>query len=150
MQIPMFLVFFFLNLIWTEFSHPGEASFSVIIMRRQLSLCQLSLYMHTLMHIRSQMHTSSLHTQRAALSQIIFHLFDHFESVSLPKSVNVVSWSDMQICTWEKFPLYSVTYHWLEFEMGRKGKYALGRYKNIIAQTYTCSNSTVITPQVMD
>lgn len=134
MQMPTFLGFF-LNLIWIEFSHPGEASFSVIIMKRQLSLCQSSLYMHTLMHIRSQMHTSSLHTQRAALSRIIFHLLDHFESLSQPKSVSVGSWSDMQICTWERFPLYSVTYRWLEFEMGHKGKYALGRnIKNIIAR----------------
>lgn len=144
MQMPKFF-----NLIWTEFSHPGEASFSVIIMRRQLSLFQSSLYMHKLMHIRSQMHTSSLHTQRAALSQVIFHLFDHFESLSQPKSVNLASWSDMQICTWENVHLYSVTYRRLEFEMGHKGKYAHGRYKNIIAQTYTCSISTMITPLVM-
>lgn len=39
------------NLIRIEFSHPGEASFSVIIMKQQLSLCQSGLYMHTRMHI---------------------------------------------------------------------------------------------------
>lgn len=151
MQMATFFPFF-LNLIWIEFSHPGEASFSVIIMRQQLSLCKSGLYVHThthterLMHIHSEMHTSSLHTQRAALSQIIFHLFDRFESLSQPKSVNVDSWSDMHICT----HLYSVTYHCLGFEMGHRGKYALWRYKNIIVQAYSGSKSTVITPLVMD
>ncbi len=108
-----------------------------------------SVYAHTHAHSLTNAHKLTAHTKSSTLPNHLSSLWSLW-SVSLPKSVNVVSWSDMQICTWEKFPLYSVTYHWLEFEMGRKGKYALGRYKNIIAQTYTCSNSTVITPQVMD
>lgn len=88
MQMPTF--FFLSNLNWVQspwrsliLCHHNEAA--------AISVPVMPVYTHILMHIHSQMHTGSLHTQRAALSQIISHLFDHFESLSQPQTVNVGS-----------------------------------------------------------
>lgn len=83
----LFIYLFLSYLNWASSVTLEEVSFSVIIMKQPLSLCQSGpcVHTHTPMLIHSQMHMGSLHTQRASLSQIISHLFDHFESLSQPR-----------------------------------------------------------------
>lgn len=88
-QHPYFCSVFYLIEL-SEFTHPGEVGFPVIIMRQQLSPWMLGQNTHTThttthTHKHTFVHAYCTHKEH----QIFPHLFDHFESLSGQKSASV-------------------------------------------------------------